>query len=394
MTINLSTIQNKEKTNEEEKSEESKNEDKKEKNKNEMGGVKKINNFLLKFSRVSLKDKLFFVQYLGIMLRAGISLSIALKTLAIQTENKKFSKVINDMSESVEKGVSLTESLRPHVKVFGELFVNMVEAGELSGKLEDVLNQLYVQLKKNHELISKVKGALTYPLVIVFAMVGIGIFMMIFIVPKLTSMLLEFGSELPLPTKILITISDALVNNGLVSLIGFVLFVLVFIKVLKTYKGKFFFQAILLKLPIISPIIKKINLAKFSRTISSLLKTDIMIIKTFEISANVLGNLHYREAILMMGEKIKKGSQINEVISLYPKLFPPVVEQIVSVGEQTGELDNILTELADFYEGEVNKIMDNLPSIIEPILILALGVGVGGMAVAIIMPMYSMSAAI
>jgi type IV pilus assembly protein PilC len=169
---------------------------------------------------------------------------------------------------------------------------------------------------------------------------------------------------------------------------------LVFIKVLKTYKGKFFFQAILLKLPIISPIIKKINLAKFSRTISSLLKTDIMIIKTFEISANVLGNLHYREAILMMGEKIKKGSQINEVISLYPKLFPPVVEQIVSVGEQTGELDNILTELADFYEGEVNKIMDNLPSIIEPILILALGVGVGGMAVAIIMPMYSMSAAI
>jgi type IV pilus assembly protein PilC len=394
MTINLSTIQNKEKTNEEEKSEESKNEDKKEKNKNEMGGVKKINNFLLKFSRVSLKDKLFFVQYLGIMLRAGISLSIALKTLAIQTENKKFSKVINDMSESVEKGVSLTESLRPHVKVFGELFVNMVEAGELSGKLEDVLNQLYVQLKKNHELISKVKGALTYPLVIVFAMVGIGIFMMIFIVPKLTSMLLEFGSELPLPTKILITISDALVNNGLVSLIGFVLFVLVFIKILKTYKGKFFFQAILLKLPIISPIIKKINLAKFSRTISSLLKTDIMIIKTFEISANVLGNLHYREAILMMGEKIKKGSQINEVISLYPKLFPPVVEQIVSVGEQTGELDNILTELADFYEGEVNKIMDNLPSIIEPILILALGVGVGGMAVAIIMPMYSMSAAI
>jgi type IV pilus assembly protein PilC len=328
------------------------------------------------------------------MLRAGISLSIALKTLAIQTENKKFARIINDMSESVEKGVSLTESLRPHINVFGELFINMVEAGELSGKLEDVLNQLYVQLKKNHELISKVKGALTYPLVIVFAMVGIGIFMMIFIVPKLTSMLLEFGSELPLPTKILITISDALVNNGLVSLIGFVLFVLVFIKILKTYKGKFFFQAILLKMPIISPIIKKINLAKFSRTVSSLLKTDIMIIKTFEISANVLGNLHYREAILMMGEKIKKGSQINEVISLYPKLFPPVVEQIVSVGEQTGELDNILTELADFYEGEVNKIMDNLPSIIEPILILALGVGVGGMAVAIIMPMYSMSAAI
>jgi type IV pilus assembly protein PilC len=396
MTINLSKIKNKEKTDKSEESEEleNKKEKKEETVKNNKSLMEKINNFLLKFSRVSLKDKLFFVQYLGIMLRAGISLSIALKTLAIQTENKKFSKVINDMSESVEKGVSLTESLRPHVKVFGELFVNMVEAGELSGKLEDVLNQLYVQLKKNHELISKVKGALTYPVVIVFAMVGIGIFMMIFIVPKLTSMLLEFGSELPLPTKILIAVSDALMNNGLLSLVGFILFVLIFIKTLKTYKGKFFFQTILLKMPIISPIIKKINLARFSRTVSSLLKTDIMIIKTFEISANVLGNLHYREAILVMSEKIKKGSQINEVISLYPKLFPPIVEQIVSVGEQTGELDSILTELADFYEGEVNKIMDNLPSIIEPILILALGLGVGGMAVAIIMPMYSMSAAI
>jgi type IV pilus assembly protein PilC len=396
MTINLSKIKNKEKTDKSEESEEleNKKEKKEETVKNNKSLMEKINNFLLKFSRVSLKDKLFFVQYLGIMLRAGISLSIALKTLAIQTENKKFARIINDMSRSVEKGVSLTESLRPHINVFGELFVNMVEAGELSGKLEDVLNQLYVQLKKNHELISKVKGALTYPVVIVFAMVGIGIFMMIFIVPKLTSMLLEFGSELPLPTKILIAVSDALMNNGLLSLVGFILFVLIFIKTLKTYKGKFFFQTILLKMPIISPIIKKINLARFSRTVSSLLKTDIMIIKTFEISANVLGNLHYREAILVMSEKIKKGSQINEVISLYPKLFPPIVEQIVSVGEQTGELDSILTELADFYEGEVNKIMDNLPSIIEPILILALGLGVGGMAVAIIMPMYSMSAAI
>jgi len=153
-------------------------------------------------------------------------------------------------------------------------------------------------------------------------------------------------------------------------------------------------QALLLKTPIFSSIIKKINLAKFARTISSLLKTDIMIIKTFKITGNVMGNLHYRKALMDMAEKIKKGGQINEVIKNYPKLFPPIVVQMVTIGEQTGELDNILLELAEFYENEVDQTMNNLPSIIEPILILFLGCAVGAMAVAIVMPMYSITTAI
>jgi len=356
--------------------------------------INKINDFLLRFSRVPLKEKLFFVQYLGIMLKSGISLSAALKTLAAQTSNKAFAKIIKNISERVEKGVNFTESLKSHKKTFGELFINMIEAGELSGKLEDVLNQLYIQMKKQHELISKVKGALTYPAVIVLAMGGIGTFMMVMVVPKLTNMLKSFNAELPVATKVLIAVSGAIVNNGILTSVGVVVMVLIFIQILRTYKGKYYFQAILLKLPIVSPIIKKINLARFSRTISSLLKTDIMIIKTFQITANVLGNLHYRKAVNEMSEKLKKGSQINEVVIAYPKLFPPVVNQMISVGEETGEIDNILSELAGFYEGEVDKIMDNLPSIIEPLLILILGCGVGAMAVAIVMPMYSLSTAI
>jgi len=328
------------------------------------------------------------------MLKAGISLAAGLETLAKQTANKRFSKIIKDIAKSVENGVSLTVSLKSHQKVFGELFINMVEAGELSGKLEDVLAQLYIQMKKQYELISKIKGALTYPAVILFAMVGIGIFMMVVIVPKLTSMMRDFNSELPLATKVLISMSDFVVSNGLLTIIGVVGIVLLFIQILRTYRGRYYWQAILLKLPVLSPIIKKINLARFARTVSSLLKTDIMIIKTFKITSNVLSNLHYRKAVVEMSEKIKKGSQINEVVTAYPKLFPPVVNQIISVGEQTGELDSILAELADFYEGEVDKIMDNLPSLIEPILILVLGCGVGAMAVAIIMPMYSLSSAV
>ncbi len=355
--------------------------------------INKINDFIARFSRVPLKEKLFFVQYLSVMLKAGISLSVALKTLTKQAENKFFAKILKEISGSVEKGVSFAESLRPYKKIFGELFINMIEAGEVSGKLEDVLNQLYTQLKKQHELISKVKGALTYPVIIIIAMAGIGTFMMVFIVPKITGMFKDFNAELPLPTKILIAVSEGLVNNGLLSIIIFIAVVLTFIQILRTYKGKYYFQAILLKLPIFAPIIKKINLARFARTVSGLLKTDIMIIKTFQITASVLGNLHYRKALEEMGEKIKKGSQINEIVASYPKLFPPVVYQMIAVGEETGELDNILSELAEFYENEIDQIMSNLPSIIEPVLILLLGCGVGAMAVAIIMPMYSITQA-
>lgn len=356
--------------------------------------VKKINDFLLKLSRVPLKEKLFFVQHLGIMLKAGISLSIALKTLASQSNNKTFQAALTTISTEVEKGKSFCESLKQFERIFGELFINMIEAGELSGKLENVLEQLYIQMKKQHELTGKVKGALTYPAVIIMAMGGIGVFMMIFVVPKITEMLRSFNAELPLATRILIRISDAIINNGVITLIILVISVVAFMKAMRTYKGKFIFQTIVLKFPIISPIIKKINLARFSRTISALLKTDIAIIKSFQITANVLGNLHYRNALLEMGERIKKGGQINEVIKAYPKLFPPTVAQMIAIGEQTGELDNILQELAGFYESEVDQVMSNLPSIIEPLLILVLGCGIGAMAVAIIMPMYSLTSAI
>jgi len=356
--------------------------------------IARIDEILMKFSRVPLKERLFFVQHLGIMLKAGISLSIGIKTLSKQSQNKYFVKILTDIGDKVEKGSSFADSLRVYQKVFGELFISMIDAGELSGKLEAVLAQLYIQMKKEHQLISKVKGALTYPAVILMAMGGIGTFMMIVVVPKITDMFRDMDAELPLPTKILITISDAIVNNGILVGIGLIIFIAVLIQVLRTKKGKYYFQFLLLNFPIFGPIIKKINIARFARNISSLLKTDIMIIKTFQITANVLGNLHYRNAINEMAQMIKKGGKLNEVINTRPKLFGPVVAQMVAIGEETGELDNILAELAEFYEEEVDQIMENLPSIIEPLLILVLGLGVGGMAVSIIMPMYAITTAI
>lgn len=354
----------------------------------------KINLRLEKLTTIPLSEKLFFIQYLGIMLKAGISLSAALQTLAKQTGNKRFSRIIGEVSKNVEKGVSFTESLRPHEKIFGQLFINMIESGEISGKLEEVLKKLYVQFKKNHELISKVRSALTYPIVILVAMSGIGTFMMMAVVPKITAMFKDFNAELPLPTKLLIKFSDSLIAYGALYLIALVVSILILGQLIKTVKGRRIFHALLLKLPIFGQIIKKINLARFARTLSSLLKTDIMIIKSFQITAQVLGNVHYREALLAMGNKIKKGDTINKIIAGYPALFPPVVAQMVAVGEETGELDYVLEELAEFYEGEIEQTMNNLPAIIEPALILVLGLIVGAMAVAVIMPMYSLTSAI
>lgn len=354
----------------------------------------KIDAVLLKLSRVPLKERLFFVQHLGVMLKAGISLSNALETLGMQSQNKYFIHILKDLSVKISEGQSFSESLLPYKKVFGELFIAMIEAGELSGKLEEVLLTLHIQMKKEHKLISKVKGALTYPAVIVFAIVGIGTFMMVVVVPQITSMFKDLKAELPLPTKILIGTSSMITEHGFITVCLVVGFVAGFIQMLKTEKGRYFFQTILLKSPIIGPIIKKINLARFSRNISSLLKTDIMIIKTFQITAQVLGNLHYRQALLDMAQKIKKGGKLNEVINNYPSLFPPLVASMVSIGEETGELDSILIELAEFYEEEVDQIMENLPAIIEPLLILVMGLGVGGVAVAIIMPMYAITTSI
>ncbi len=364
------------------------------KKKKKTGGkslFQKIDDYLLLNSGVPVKEKLFFVQHLSVMIHAGISILTAFRTLAEQTESKAFSRILKEIATKIEGGTSLTQALRGYPKAFNELFVNMVESGEISGKLEDVFRQLHLQMKKQYELVSKIKGALTYPVIVVLIMIFIGIFMMMFIVPKISDVFKQSNAELPLPTKILIGVSHAMADNGVLVFVGMALFVAIFAKILKTKKGLYIFQWIVLNLPIVGGIIKKINLAKFARTSSSLMKTDIMITEAFRITGNTLGNLHYRRILEEVGEKIKKGGQISETLKRYPKFFPPIVTQMVIVGEQTGEIDNILEELSVFYEEEVSQIMENLPSIIEPLLILLLGIGVGGMALAVIMPMYSLT---
>lgn len=343
------------------------------------------------FLRVSIKEKIFFVQQIGIMIQTGISLAVALKTLASQTKNKKFKAILTDLQLTVERGSLLSSGLEKYKKVFGDLFVNMIQAGEQSGKLEEVLKQLFIQMKKDYDIVSNVRSAMIYPCIVMTAMVGVGIMVIVYVIPNLTSIFKETGAKLPFATRALIAISGLTITYGLYIFIAFIACVILFIRVKSTLKGRYILHSILLKIPIAGGIIQKINLARFCRTLSSLLKTDIAIIKSFEITARVLGNELYRRALLDGKEKIKKGKNVHDSLEPYSRLFPPVIMQMISVGEETGNLDVILEQSAVFLEDEVGQTMKNLPSIIEPVLILILGVGVAAMAVAIIMPMYSLS---
>ncbi len=345
----------------------------------------------IELQTVSLRDKIFFVQNLSIMIRSGLSISQAFKTISKQIKNSLFKKVLINISQKVQSGVSLSEAMSAYPKIFNHLFVNMIKSGELSGNLEDVLGKLHTQMKRDHDLISKVKGAMIYPLVVIIAMIGIGIAMMVFVVPKLIGIFEEFDAELPLPTQILIGVSKFITTNGFFVILASLILVVVFVKYYRSESGKKIFHKVFLYIPILSGIVRKINLARFCRTTSSLLKTDISIVKSFEITSQVVGNYYYQQALEEVSGKITKGVQINKILAEYPKLFSSTVIQMVKVGEESGAIDTTLEEVATFYEEDVNNVMENLPSIIEPVLILILGLGVGAMAVAIIMPMYSLT---
>ena len=351
----------------------------------------KIIGWIEKPRKISLTQKIFFVQQLGVMIKSGISLAVALKTLAVQTSSKTFSKILKDLEQSVEKGNLLSKGLKEYEKLFGELFISMIEAGETSGRLEDVLKQLFIQMKKDHEIIAKVRGAMIYPAIVVTMMLVIGSLMMVYVVPTIAGVFTELNVDLPLATRILIWISNFSVSYGIYVVVAVVALIIALNRLVTTKRGKEIFHQLILNTPVAGKIIKKINIARFSRSMSSLLKTDIPIVSSFEITAKILGNVIYQNALLEAREKVKKGVNIQQSLAPYQKLFPPVVLQMIAVGEETGALDDILEESAIFYEEDVSQTMENLPSLIEPILMVVLGIGVGGMAVAVIMPLYSLS---
>jgi type IV pilus assembly protein PilC len=357
--------------------------------------LQKIDQWLIRNSSVPLTEKMFFTENLRVMVHAGLSLSEALSTLALQSESKTFRTILTEVREGVVQGRLLSVELAKFPKAFPEIFIKMIEVGEISGTLEETLKELTNQIKKDYTLRSKVKGAMTYPIVILVAMLGITIALLVFVLPKLLAIFKEFGDvKLPLPTRILIFASDFTQQNGLLVGVGALALAGAVVAFGRTRAGRSLFHLMVIRSPLIGPVARKVNLARFSRTFSSLLRTDVPVVQSLTITAAVLGNVHYRTSVEQASERIKKGDNISDTLKEYPKLYPPLVVQMTLVGERSGNIDGLLADVADFYEEQVDQTLANLSSIIEPILILILGGMVGGIALAVMTPMYALTQSI
>ncbi|MBI5230359.1 MAG: type II secretion system F family protein [Candidatus Magasanikbacteria bacterium] len=349
------------------------------------------NHILENLQRITLPQKIFFVDSLRVMIKAGLSVVEALRILALQTPNPRFKKIIEAIKKNVEEGHSLTETLEKFPSVFPPIFVKMISAGEISGRLEDTLQQIVIQMKKSYELSSKVRGAMIYPAVVLVAMLGIGVEMVVFVLPKLLAVFKEMNIALPIPTRILIALSDFLINHGILALISIGACVGALIAIHKKLWFQKFWHMAIIHFPIIGNIVKQVNLARFTLTLSSLLKSTIPIIDALDITGQVLGNVHYKLIVKETSEQIKSGRTLAECLTPYPLFFPPLTTQMILVGEQSGKLEEMLSELAAYYDNEVDRILKNISTIIEPLMIIILGVVVGALAVSVIMPLYSLA---
>lgn len=350
--------------------------------------------FLDRFNSVPLKEKMVFARNLSVMIASGLTVSRAINNLTAQTTNKTFKKVLTSVYEEMQAGKSLSESFAKFPGVFDELFVNMVRVGEIGGNLDEVLNIVAVQLEKEHDITSKVKGAMTYPAVILVVMFGIAILMLTVVLPKLMGVFKDMNVQLPAMTRAVIAVSDFLRNNIILSGI-IVLCLVIFLKIfLARPQGKKTLSYLTTHVPIVKDIIIKVNCARFARIYSSLLRSGITVTDALKIISDTLTNYYYKQAFLTGIEDIQKGINLSTVLGQHPDIFPVMVMQIVQVGEETGKTETVLLQIAEFYEEEVNQMTKNMSSIIEPVLMVLIGGGVGFFAVAMLTPMYSLMGSI
>jgi len=348
----------------------------------------------MSFGKTSLTEKMFFVRNLQVMTTAGLALPRAIGSLAEQTKSQKFKKALLNIREEVTRGRSFSAALGDYPDIFSELFTSMVKVGEESGTLDKVLTTLSMQMEKEYTLRSKITGAMTYPAVIILAMIGVGILMLTTIVPQLGETFKELQIELPTPTKIVIAFANFLATKWYLVILGIVLLIIVFVQLMKLKNVRKVVDKIVLKIPVISNIIKSTNSAYMLRTLSSLIAAGTSFPRALEITSGVLGNFYFKQAIIEASEKVRKGGKLSEVLGNYKGVYPIIVIQMVAVGEETGETSTILSKLADFFEEEASNSTKSLTSVIEPILMLIIGAVIGFFAVSMIQPMYSMLGAV
>jgi len=345
------------------------------------------------FEHVPKKEVVVFSRQVSALFQAKVPVIESLRTMAAQTENATFKEILEKVTQSVDAGNPLSKSLAEHKKVFSDFYISIVHSGELSGNLEEVFNYLADTLENEYYLTQKVKGAMTYPIFIVVALVGVMFVMMIWVIPNLTSVFKEANLELPILTRIIVSMSDIFQAYWWLILMVLVGGVVGFWQWISTAQGEAIWSKVQLRLPVFGMILKKLYLSRFADSLSTLIKGGLPIVKSLEVTSMVVGNGAYKKIIEETIDAVKKGGTISSVFKSHSEI-PIMVSQMVSIGEQAGKLDSTLRTVANFYHKEVESSMDNLVSLIEPLLILVLGVGVGILLVAILMPMYNLTTAI
>ncbi|MCX6725598.1 MAG: type II secretion system F family protein [Candidatus Saccharibacteria bacterium] len=346
-----------------------------------------------KNKKVKQKELVVFIRQLSTMVGAGVPLTRSLAMLQGQTESKYFKIVLTGITKDVESGIPLADALAKYPNVFSEVFVNMVRAGEAGGILDEILKRLATQVEKDSSMRKKVKSAMTYP-VAILTITTIAFFgVMIFVIPKIGKILTDLSdgkSSLPIYTRVMLSGSAFMQHNAILILVVFFGVIYAVRRYIKTAKGKYQFHALLLKTPVVKMIITKVAIARFSRTFASLMSAGVGVLEALDVTGGAIGNKVIEAELKEAAKAVKNGKQLSEPLS-ESKHFPPIVSQMLAVGEETGQIDTILIKVADFYEEEVEAVVDGLSSIIEPLMIIVLGAVVGLIAASVMGPIANLS---
>ncbi len=341
---------------------------------------------------VPTKDKVVFTRQFSTMIDAGLPLVQSLEILASQQPNKFFKEVLYQIKSDVEQGSTLSEALKKHPKVFDDLYVSLVAAGEMGGMLDQILNRLASYMEKSEKLVKRVKGAMTYPAVVIGIAIVVVAVILIFVIPVFQKMFADFGGELPAPTQFVINLSNALKKYGIFIAMGIFALVTMIKKYYGTPGGRLKIDALLLKAPVISELIRKSAVARFTRTLGTMISSGVQILDGLEIVSKTAGNKVIENAIMEARVSISQGKTVAEPIG-QSGVFPPMVVQMIAVGEATGAMDNMLNKIADFYEEEVDAAVDALTAMIEPLLMVFLGTALGGLIISMYLPIFKLAGA-
>lgn len=362
-----------------------------EKKKFDLGTILDMQQINYKLSRVKQDELVMVTRNLGSMLVAGLALSRALSVIERQSKNPRLRGIVRDVIDEVNKGKTFGDAIAAYPKTFNDLYVAMVRAGEEGGKMADTLQTLSVQMERSSSLKKKIKGAMIYPAIVITILIIIGILMMIFVMPSITGTFKELDVDLPVTTQVLMGVSDFMAAHALLSIAGIIVFIGGFIAALRTDPGKQVSSWIIPRLPVIGKMAKETNAARTARTLSTLLSSGVDIIRTLEITRDVVQNYYYKKIIDEAAKRVEKGTPLSEVFIERDDLYPVLVGEMILVGEETGNIAKMLGELAVFYETEVEQKTKDLSTIIEPLLMVVIGATVGFFALAMIAPIYSIS---